>query len=131
MSLSNFDTIVTPDSREKMFMFLAKYLDKYLVSQRDKGQSCCSKVRVFVSRFCFLLCSHSYGNVLSAMYMLIKAVYCANVFVQMLFLNLWMGPGYYSYGINVIRDVTRHVDWTGTWRFPRITLCDFSIRTLG
>ena len=51
--------------------------------------------------------------------------------VQMAFLNLWMGPGYYTYGLNVLSDVTRHVDWTGTWRFPRITLCDFQIRVLG
>ncbi|XP_075264806.1 innexin unc-9-like [Convolutriloba macropyga] len=131
ISLSNFDTIVTPDSREKMFLFLAKYIDKYLTSQRDGKTSCINRVKFQLSRYLFIFCSHRYGNILSTMYLAIKMGYCINIVLQMAFLNLWMGPGYYMYGVHVMGDILRQVDWTGTWRFPRITLCDFEIRALG
>ena len=79
-SLSNFDTIVTPESREKMFLFLARYMDKYLTSQREgKSQSCGTRIRFFFSRYLFIFCSHKYGNILSAVYLIIKFFYCANI----------------------------------------------------
>jgi len=42
-----------------------------------------------------------------------------------------MGPNFNIYGFDVIRDIFNGRDFWESPRFPRITMCDFVIRTLG
>jgi hypothetical protein len=41
-----------------------------------------------------------------------------------------LNTDYHLFGINVIKSLIRGDDWRRSVRFPRVTLCDFEVRTL-
>jgi hypothetical protein len=63
--------------------------------------------------------------------MLIKLLYVINVCGQFFLLNAFMGPDFNIYGFQVIRDLYQRKNFWESPRFPRVTMCDFTIRTLG
>lgn len=50
---------------------------------------------------------------------------------QILWLNKFLGTDYHMYGWRVLKHMVKGESWSTSERFPRVTLCDFSIRTLG
>ncbi|KAK2145162.1 hypothetical protein LSH36_698g01046 [Paralvinella palmiformis] len=119
------------DQREKTIRFMAKHLDRYLSSTREYRKGCLVNCKHFLSRNCCLICGRRYGNYLVVLYLLIKVFYCVNVIGQLFLLNAFLGTNYHLYGYEVIRKLAREENWTASERFPRVTLCDFYIRTLG
>ena len=80
---------------------------------------------------CLLPIYRRTGSYLCSLYMFIKFMYLFNVSGQFLLLNKFMGPDYSVYGFHVVRDLWNGNDFWESSRFPRITMCDFTIRTLG
>jgi len=80
---------------------------------------------------CFLPLSKQDGSYISALYIICKILYLVNVCGQFFLLNSFMGPDYNIYGFQVIRDLWQGRDFWESPRFPRVTMCDFTIRTLG
>ena len=71
------------------------------------------------------LTKHSY---LITSYFVVKLVYAGNAIVQILLISAFVGPGYRLYGLHVVERLLRHLDWARLEHFPRVTLCEFSIR---
>ena len=87
------------------------------------------RLRRKISR-CFLPANRS-GYYISALYMFVKLLYVLNVCGQFFLLNTFMGPDYNIFGFQVIRDLMQGKNFWESPRFPRVTMCDFVIRTLG
>ncbi|KAH7711559.1 innexin unc-9 [Aphelenchoides avenae] len=71
------------------------------------------------------------GFYVAALYTPIKRLYLLNVGVQFLALNAFIGHSYAFWGIDVLRSLLIGENWQDSPVFPRLTLCDVSIRRLG
>lgn len=118
------------DSRDKTMKNAVKLIDRAIDYHRDYyDQSCLGQLRRKITRC--LLPRNKSGCYISALYMLIKLFYLANVCGQFFLLNAFMGPRFNIYGFEVVRDLWQGKDFWESPRFPRVTMCDFTIRTLG
>jgi len=114
--------------REKAVRYIVNHVDRYLISQRDFSSGCMSRVRHFIAKFFCLFGGREYGNYLITSYVVVKVVYAANAVIQILVIAAFVGHEYRLYGLHLIERLIRHVDWTRLEHFPRVTLCEFSIR---
>lgn len=71
------------------------------------------------------------GNYLAFSYILVKLFYIGNAVGQLFLLNVFMGRGFYLLGFEAIQRWWNSEDIQAVERFPRVTMCKFSIRTLG
>jgi len=119
------------ESREKCLRAVARIVDRSIDFNRDySDQTCLGSLRRLMNR-CFLPLSKQDGSYISALYIICKILYLVNVCGQFFLLNSFMGPDYNIYGFQVIRDLWQGRDFWESPRFPRVTMCDFTIRTLG
>lgn len=75
--------------------------------------------------------SRQSGNYLSSTYILVKCLYVANAIGQLFLLNMFMGRGFHLIGRETFGRWWHGQDFEFLERFPRITMCKFTIRTLG
>uniref|UniRef100_A0A183UDZ3 Innexin n=1 Tax=Toxocara canis TaxID=6265 RepID=A0A183UDZ3_TOXCA len=69
---------------------------------------------------------------ISLMYLVTKALYLVNVIVQLYILNKFLRTDKYEwYGIGVIQDILNGTEWGSSGYFPRVSLCDFTVRQVG
>lgn len=119
------------EAREKSIRTIVKLIDRSIDYNRDwYDYSFFGKMRRMLNR-CFLPLYKRTGSYISTLYMIVKLLYVANVCGQFFLLNAFMGPNFNIYGFDVIRDIANGRDFWESPRFPRITMCDFVIRTLG
>ena len=64
-------------------------------------------------------------------YFFVKLLYLTNAFGQLFLLNLFVGDGYTMYGLDVALDLLSGKEVSESARFPRSTLCSFSVRNFG
>jgi len=118
------------ESRDKTMRNSVKLIDRAIDYHRDHYDlTWLGKFRRKISR-CFLPTNRS-GYYISALYMFVKLLYVANVCGQFFMLNTFMGPNFTIYGLEVIRDMYLGKNFWESERFPRVTMCDFTIRNLG
>jgi len=72
-----------------------------------------------------------FGYYTTTVYMLIKVVYIANVIGQFFMMNRYLAPEYNWWGFGILNDLAHGRQWHESGHFPRVTLCDFTIRRLG
>jgi len=85
-------------------------------------------------RFSCLLCCTAgkrSGNYLAFGYVFVKILYIINAIGQLFLLNVFMGDRFHMYGFEILRKWFHGQEIQAVERFPRITMCRFSIRTLG
>lgn len=70
------------------------------------------------------------GSMTSMLYICIKLMYLANVFVQFIILNKFLGNETFLWGFHTFADLYAGREWQDSGVFPRVTLCDFSVRKL-
>ena len=46
-------------------------------------------------------------------------------------MNTFLGTDYHAYGLDVLTKFASGQPWQESYRFPRVTLCTFQVRTLG
>jgi innexin len=127
--LSSMDAS-SSESRDKTMRNAVKLIDRAIDYHRDYyDYTFLGRLRRRISR-CFLPNMRS-GAYISILYMFVKILYLANVCGQFFLLNAFMGPNFNIYGFEVIRDLLQGKDFWESPRFPRVTMCDFVIRTLG
>uniref|UniRef100_A0A914ZLU6 Innexin n=1 Tax=Parascaris univalens TaxID=6257 RepID=A0A914ZLU6_PARUN len=69
---------------------------------------------------------------ISLMYLVTKALYLINVILQLYILNKFLRTDKYQwYGIGVIQDILSGSEWGSSGYFPRVSLCDFTVRQVG
>uniref|UniRef100_A0A914HXB1 Innexin n=1 Tax=Globodera rostochiensis TaxID=31243 RepID=A0A914HXB1_GLORO len=71
------------------------------------------------------------GVFLVCLYLFTKLLYVANVFLQFVILNAFLGPQYTFWGIGILADIWNGREWNESGHFPRVTMCDFNVRVLG
>ena len=107
-----------------------KLIDRAIDYHRDYyDYTFIGRLRRRINR-CFLPSNRS-GYYISALYIIVKLLYLLNVCGQFFLLNAFLGPNYNVYGFDVMWDVIKGRDFWESERFPRVTMCDFVIRTLG
>uniref|UniRef100_A0A0K0FA43 Innexin n=1 Tax=Strongyloides venezuelensis TaxID=75913 RepID=A0A0K0FA43_STRVS len=66
---------------------------------------------------------------ISYMYLIMKSLYMINVIVQLYILNKFLETDKYQwYGFGVIKDIMLGTQWERSGFFPRVSLCDFTVR---
>lgn len=73
----------------------------------------------------------SLGSYCSGLYLIVKLLYVVNIVVQFLILNNFLGTHHSLWGFSAMYDLWTGREWSESGVFPRVTLCDFSIRRLG
>lgn len=116
--------------REKKIEKLAWHFQVSVVKKVSKSSGFFYKLKLLVVRYLLFGRSKS-GRYLTTIYMLVKLLYVANVVGQFFVLNSFLGTDYKLYGLDVVRDLWYHHDWRHSGHFPRVTMCDFNVRTVG
>lgn len=130
MKIVNTMDASSSESRDKTMRNAVKLIDRAIDYHRDYyDYTFIGIIRRKISR-CFLPNNRS-GYYISALYIFTKLLYVANVCGQFFLLNAFMGPNFNIYGFEVLRDLIKGKDFWESPRFPRVTMCDFVIRTLG
>jgi len=77
--------------------------------------------------------SRRFGCYLVVLYIFTKFLYLGNVIAQLFILNKILAVEYSIYGIEVMGWMMKSYDWTLSPQvaFPRVTMCDFTVRRLG
>lgn len=120
-----------PERRDKTIKYMIRHLDHYLEYQREYRGGCCVACKHFLAKHLCLICGNRYGNYLVALYLMTKVLYFLNVIFQLFMLNGFLGTDYHLYGIDILKDLFTGKEWAASPRFPRVTLCDFTIRQMG
>ena len=120
-----------PERRDKTIKYMIRHLDHYLEYQREYRGGCCGHLKHCLARHLCLPCGNRYGNYLIALYLVTKIFYFINVVCQLFILTGFLGTDYHFYGIEILHAMIFGKDWMASKSFPRITLCDFSIRQMG
>lgn len=128
--ISGMNASSSSESRDKMMQKVAVFIDRIINYSRDYNEtSGFGRMRRRITR-CFLPTNRS-GYYIIWLYIGVKILYAINVFSQFFLLNAFMGPKFNLFGFEVIHNWIRGRDFWESSRFPRVTMCDFSIRNLG
>ena len=88
-------------------------------------------IKSVAARTCCICCGRQRGNYLTVLYILTKLLYIGNAIMQLFALNIFMGHNFSAYGVDVISALLNGDEWIESYRFPRVTMCDFNVRRLG
>ncbi|CAM4866003.1 unnamed protein product [Rotaria socialis] len=122
---------LNPDIRDRTLRYIAKHIDRALEIQREMGTGFFSQFKRLMRRHCpVFIIGRAQGNYLTFVYLFVKLLYIANVIGQLFLLNIFMGSNYHGYGIEVLRNLLSGRECCRSARFPRVTMCDFEIRTM-
>ncbi|CAD6190507.1 unnamed protein product [Caenorhabditis auriculariae] len=71
------------------------------------------------------------GNFLSTLYLFTKVLYLVNIFWQFHIFAVFLNTSNYFWGWDTFMNITSGIQWDQTGFFPRVTMCDFTVRVLG
>lgn len=71
------------------------------------------------------------GNYLMVTYLITKLLYFGSIVAQIFIVKAFTGIDHTFYGVEMLQDLLNGKDWHVTGHFPRITVCDFTVRSLG
>uniref|UniRef100_A0A914BW62 Innexin n=1 Tax=Acrobeloides nanus TaxID=290746 RepID=A0A914BW62_9BILA len=71
------------------------------------------------------------GTYVANMYIVTKLLFILNLVVQFLMMNQFLGQNDPGWGIKLARDIMNGENWAETGNFPRISICDFTVRSMG
>lgn len=132
---NGFEKKVDPKSRQKTLTIIKNQMDRFLGSRKRTEDHSKDTVRkTLVSNSQSPGGYRRFGCYLVIVYMFSKLLYLANVVGQFLLLNYMLGFNFSSlFGINLLNWMMHNNDWTESPHvaFPRVTMCDFTVRRLG
>lgn len=108
---------------------ITNQIDRFVGSPRSKGAYRFSLSRL-LSNLTFG-CGTKFGNYLVLLYIGVKFLYIANVFLQLFVLNAVLKTNYNIFGLEQIRSLEENRGFMNNTVFPKVTMCDFKIRVLG
>ena len=118
-------------NKEKVIQYLTKQFDQYLVSTKEyRSDTCLVRCKHFIAKKIIFVCGRRYGNYLVGLYLFCKLLYVINCLCQMWMLNAFLRNDFAIYGVELLTKLYYEESWSGSYRFPRVTLCDFKVRML-
>uniref|UniRef100_A0A914VH76 Innexin n=1 Tax=Plectus sambesii TaxID=2011161 RepID=A0A914VH76_9BILA len=75
--------------------------------------------------------SNHCGMYITLLYLFVKLLNIINVFSQLAILNGFLGPEYTWWGVEILNDLLNGRQWEDSGHFPRVTMCDVTIRAFG
>ncbi|KAL3123229.1 hypothetical protein niasHT_006772 [Heterodera trifolii] len=111
-------------NRQRTLQILANHLARALSFQTQILRRHLIVHQTF--RFLNVTCSSCF---ITLTYLSIKLLYLANVFAQLYFMNKFLETDRYNwYGLGVFLDIMAGIPWQTSGYFPRVSLCDFTVR---
>ncbi|KRZ79807.1 Innexin unc-9 [Trichinella papuae] len=123
LQLARDAAFIDIQKRETFIQLLSRYL-KRCISHHEEMRRHPRKL------LCFKMCRIS-GSYLTYLYLFIKLLYVINVVLQFYLMNHFLGTNYQFWGLEILLDIAREREWSDSGHFPRVTLCDFDVRTMG
>lgn len=120
----------SPEDRDKSLYALARFMDKWLDTNKEYKWNVFVRTKHQASRFLCFFCNKRAGRYLTAMYLFVKVLYVANAIGQLFLLNAFLSTSYNFYGFEFMENMAQNGPWRESPRFPRVTLCDIRIRQL-
>lgn len=116
--------------RDSVIHYLVDQIERYLKNSYPRSNSWWNRVKQTMANTGFLY-GKRYGNYLVAVHLLTKLLYSANVVVQFLLMIEYLGTDTWLFGLESVKDLVNNGTVRESPSFPRVTLCDFNIRSLG
>lgn len=110
------------EKRRKSAFVVAKHLEGCVRVQKDLPGNRWRRFTPFGAHF---------GSYVSVVYLITKCLSLLNVLVQLWIMNQFLGTGSFCWGFTMMKDIWSGREWSETGHFPRVTMCDFKVRTLG
>ena len=124
-------TLEYNQNREKVIQYLTKQFDQYLVSTKEyRSDTCFVRMKHFIAKRLIFVCGRRYGNYLVGLYLFCKLLYVINCLCQIWMMNAFLSNNFAIYGWEILNQLYYEESWSGSHRFPRVTLCDFKVRML-
>ncbi|CAI9718043.1 innexin unc-9-like isoform X2 [Octopus vulgaris] len=120
----------SPDDRKKTIEHIAYFMDRWLDSNRIYHCNFVVKTRQKFAKICCCFCGKREGTYLSGLYLTIKVLYLVNIIGQFFMLNSFLSTDFGIYGFQVMQHFNEYGAFKESPLFPRVTLCDFSIRQM-
>lgn len=130
-TLAESTQLGSPEDRLNKIKQLAHYMDRWLQNQRQyQNMPFISRIKQTLAKTLCFWFGRRRGTFLTGLYLFIKFLYCANLVGQFYLLNAFLSTDYGLFGFEIMNHALKDTKWTGSNRFPRVTLCDFETRQL-
>ena len=111
---------------------MTDYINDWLESARQYRKNSCIHLKEKVAKYSCFVCGKRFGNYFMTCAMFTKVLYLTNAFVQFFALNAFLGTDFASWGFQILQGLAEDDPeyLKNSYRFPRVTLCDFQIRQM-
>jgi hypothetical protein len=117
------------EEREKSINIICKMIDRSIYINQDWHESSnFVRIKSYVNIRNYV--NRKFGYIVR-IYMTTKLLYILNVIGQLICLNFFLSSKHFIFGVEFIHDLISSKNFWESSRFPRVTMCDFTIRTLG
>ncbi|KAK3758162.1 hypothetical protein RRG08_060819 [Elysia crispata] len=117
-----------------LFSNVAEYLETWLKINRKPFWFMKSRIgrqTKKILQHCMLCVGANTGNYLSSMYLVVKALFLLNVFMQFAILTSFLEFNYWPYGPRALEIYSETDSTVDHVHFPRVALCHFQVRGQG
>mgnify|MGYP001794887045 CR=1 FL=1 len=120
---------VNPEARDSSSKFIVHHVERAFDYTRNFRTNRCSKFKEWMAS-CGCLCGKRYGNFLTVSYLFTKVLYIINSLMQLYLMKHFLDTEYLLYGVEVVKELSTSGQYSESRRFPRVTLCDFTVRSI-
>lgn len=114
---------LNPETRDKTVQYLVNQMDRVLGYRRpSRAQGSVQRMKAG--------CGKKFGMFLFFAYLFVKVLYIINAIGLIFVLDTMLGTGYHYYGTEMLRAL-QDPNFSGSVRFPYVTMCDFWVRRMG
>lgn len=128
-SAQTFSQTEQVEKRDSTLVVIRNQIHRFLHSRQDTGKGGLKSMRLAKKGYM----GRRFGTYLIILYIFTKLLYLVNVVAQLFILNSVLSIEFGLYGYEVLKWMMHDYDWTTSPQvaFPRVTMCDFTVRRLG
>ncbi|CDW55967.1 Innexin domain containing protein [Trichuris trichiura] len=128
ISLASTQRSLSRCDRSQIVDIISKHIQESIAIQRAFGKS--SRHGRFITSFTLAFVKER-GFYLTILYLAVKLLYLGNAVGQFFLLNAFLYPKHTLWGVSILQDLIHGIEWEQSGHFPRVTMCDFEVRTIG
>lgn len=130
MEKANAPENVNPDKRNESLAVLTRHIMNGVFYAKEKKIGIAVRIKRMV--FKVICCGNDQaGSFLLTCYLGSKLLYLANIVCQFFLMNAFLGTSHSFFGFDLLQDLYKGKSWEDNAHFPRVTYCDFKIRSMG